>query len=215
MRFNSKWSFCALAGLAVAASAAPDFSVAQTLTAADSPSGAAFFDLEGDGDLDLAITVDNPDRTLIYTNTGGVFTLAQTVNMGAGVSAGDIASGDWDRDGDIDLAVAMQNNSEVRFLTNIGGVLTFGASTAVGDNPRRLLAADFDRDGDLDLACANRDTNNVSVLTNTAGAFTNAFIASGEASMKGRPIAATAAAIMLRCALAVGAGSLAAQGVRQ
>jgi hypothetical protein len=180
MRFNSKWSFCALAGLAVGASAAPDFAVAQTLAAADSPSGAAFFDLEGDGDLDLAITVDNPDRTLVYTNTGGVFTLAQTVNMGAGVSAGDIAAGDWDRDGDIDLAVALQNNAQVQLLTNINGVLTFGAATTVGENSRRLIASDFDGDGDLDLACANRDTNNVSVLTNTAGAFTNTFVATGD-----------------------------------
>ena len=67
--------------------------------------GALFFDLEGDGDLDLYVANYGPDR--LYRNDGELrFTEVSSEHAlgGDGWSAG-VAAADFDRDGDLDLYV--------------------------------------------------------------------------------------------------------------
>jgi hypothetical protein len=130
-------------------------------------SGAAFFDADRDGFIDLYILngaalpgYDGPTGTnALFRNDGdGTFTdvtaASGTGDPGFGMAA---ATGDADNDGFPDLYVA--NHGANRFYQNDGdGSFTDITSTArVGDDGWGAHAAfsDVDRDGDLDLYVAN------------------------------------------------------------
>jgi hypothetical protein len=133
------------------------------------PTGMVAFDLEGDGDMDLATTTDNNDLGQIVTlrNTGGTF--ASQVFATGGVNPSAIVAGDFDVDGDQDLAAADEDANRISALANTGAG-TFGAATSfpVGAHPTHLEAADFDGNGSLDLATVNRDSDTLMVLLNSA-----------------------------------------------
>ncbi len=129
-------------------------------------------DVDGDGDLDLAVlgfyvvyNVSATDRLVLLLNQGpdgdGNWQFAhQEVPLGA-VSAGasDLAWGDFDGDGDHDLAVGSDGATVV--YRNDGGVLVPLANELPGyweDSSytgaydlRSIIWADADNDGDLDL----------------------------------------------------------------
>ncbi len=77
--------------------------------------GALFFDVEGDGDLDLLVTTAGTTRNLLYVNDGsGRFTeeaerrglrWPATTAATGGSNTFSAAAADWDHDGDLDLAV--------------------------------------------------------------------------------------------------------------
>ena len=131
-------------------------------------SGAAFFDADNDGDLDLYIANGSTFSTyleqsgpgnLLYTNTGeGTFTDA-TVASGtghAGWGTG-VAVGDINNDGYRDLYLSNYGSNT---LYMNGGGNTFTDHTqraAVGGDAFSASAAffDFDLDGDLDLYVSN------------------------------------------------------------
>ncbi len=132
--------------------------------------GAALFDMDGDGDLDAYLIQggvlsqkegarDAAPGNQLYANDGeGNFTNV-TVGSGAddkGYGMG-VASGDYDSDGDVDLYVSnlngnvlLQNDGSGHFTdtTETAGVgcTTWSASSAF---------VDYDRDGDLDLFVSN------------------------------------------------------------
>ncbi len=132
----------------------PDFSIG---------TGAAWFDYDDDGDLDLYVTT-RQGANLLYENDGaGSFTeVASTVgaddaaNDGAGVSVADI-----DNDGDLDLFLA--NSLEDTLLRNElveTGTATFTDITAgsgiTGDERGSSASwGDYDGDGFLDLYVAH------------------------------------------------------------
>ena len=149
------------------------FQSAVSLPAGNQPEAAALFDADGDGDLDLAVTSDAPDKVTIYLNDGaGNFAPGQTVFTGAGSSPNTPAAADFDGDGDWDLAVSLKNTNQLLLVVNTGGTFSTGAAFAVGQEPRRVVAADFTGDGRADVMVSNRNSNNVSFLVNNgAGGF--------------------------------------------
>lgn len=134
-------------------------------TAAESTRGAAWGDLDNDGDLDLAVAnADQPGR--LYRNDGvtaeglplftPVWSSADLVVDGSSVDWGDL-----DGDGDLDLALGTvhQNN---RIYCNQEGRLDGNACwrSQEADRTRSLVWGDVDGDGDLDLATGNQDSVN-------------------------------------------------------
>jgi len=125
--------------------------------------GAALFDMDGDGDLDLYLVQSGSVRdsgkkdpsSRLYRNRGdGTF---DDVTSGSGVDVGGygmgVASGDYDNDGDADLfvtnagpSVLLRNDGAGRFVnvTKAAGVAGQGWSTSAA-------FFDADADGDLDL----------------------------------------------------------------
>jgi len=145
---------------------------ANTLTGAD---------LDGDGDVDLAVANSLPSlysaryisNVTVLTNDGsGVFT--STGEFFTGADAQSIAAGDFDGDGDVDLAVACygdllipQDTGQVSVLLNKGdGTFAQDVILATGAGPRSITAADLDHDSDLDLAVANEDDSTIEVFLN-------------------------------------------------
>ncbi len=158
---------------------------AQNVLVGSQPSSVAAGDFDNDGDVDLATTVDGPDRIVVLLNNGaGTYSLGPTTFLPNSSSPQDIIAANLDGKGGIDLAVAVRDpQGSVLIMKNNGGA-TFSimSSVNVGDRPRGLTAADMDNDGDIDLALANRDSNNASVLTNNgAGGFSaSTFFAGAE-----------------------------------
>lgn len=137
-------------------------------TIASTPEQTATGDLDGDGDCDLAVTCDGPDRVRLLMNDGvGGFGTAIDVNLPSGSSAKGLCAGDLDGDLDLDLAVALHGTDQVIVLVNQGGgAFTLGATYPVGQGPRHVVAAFLDGNTTLDLAVACRDNASVDVLLN-------------------------------------------------
>ncbi len=174
-------------GVAGTAAAQVDFDPGIAVTMGTEPSGAAFGDFDADGDLDLATTVDGPDRIQLALNDGaGGFTLGPASLLGASSSPQDLIAGDFDGDGLPDLAVAVRDPAgAVLIMRNSGGgVFAPVQSIGVGERPRGLAAADIDGDGDLDLAVVAREGNSAHVLTNSGGSFVATTLATGAEPRK-------------------------------
>ncbi|MFC2076291.1 CRTAC1 family protein [candidate division KSB1 bacterium] len=131
-------------------------------------SGAALFDYDNDGDMDVYLvnaagqpgkSYDNPPRNSLYRNDGNLRFTDVTEEAGvddAGYGAG-CCAGDYDNDGDTDLYVT---NYAADILYRNEGDGTFTDVTAAAGLGNGLwgvgcLFADFDVDGDLDLYVAN------------------------------------------------------------
>lgn len=138
-------------------------------------SGAALFDYDSDGDLDLYLVqgqrlgpdgpiTDGEDawRDRLYRNDGSgeqrhftdVTTQSGIVATGYGMGA---ATGDVDNDGDIDIYVTQYGVNQLWLNQGDGTFVDGTAQAGVGDEGWGTSAAffDYDHDGDLDLAVTN------------------------------------------------------------
>lgn len=129
--------------------------------------GAAWFDYDRDGDLDLYMTNRVGANHLWRNDGGGVFVdvaaalgVADASHDGAGVAAAD-----FDNDGDLDLYLA-NGDQDVFYKNQLSetGVATFTDVTAtafpgISTLQRGTSASwgDYDRDGFLDLYVANHE----------------------------------------------------------
>jgi subtilisin-like proprotein convertase family protein len=127
----------------------------------------AWGDVDGDGDLDLAIG-NSGDPNQLYRNNGGTLTLDTAWNPESRTTQ-DMAWGDVDGDGDLDLLVGNAGQANQLYRNN-GGTLTL--DTAWNPEPRgtRSVAwGDVDGDGDLDLLVANQYAPNQLYLNGERG----------------------------------------------
>ncbi|WP_287130417.1 VCBS repeat-containing protein [Candidatus Cyanaurora vandensis] len=138
----------------------------------DDVSSLVIGDLDGDGDLDLAIGTDFAIN--IFKNDGnGTFTLSQVKYLIRG-SASDVAVGDLDGDGDLDLAATAGYDYTVyiAILKNdgTGNFRTTSSRDSSREYPTSIAVGDLDGDADLDLVVGNADVNSVTVLENNGDA---------------------------------------------
>lgn len=158
-------AFLVLALTLLPAAAQVAFEPAVNLPVGLRPLGVALGDVDADGDLDLAVTVDDPASGVsVWLNNGsGRFTFSS--NLAIAPQVEHLLLTDLDRDGDLDLAVTNRSESAVSvFLNNGLGDFSGPRHYPVGARPRGPSVADLDRDGHVDLLVANRDGGKVSLL---------------------------------------------------
>lgn len=136
----------------------------------------AWGDMDGDGDLDLAVgnsffsDDEEPQGIQLYKNQAATLTLAWHTT-GHDTAAQSVAWGDMDNDGDLDLlsGEAFRPN---RIYENSANTL-WSAQSLPAIEPGRVIDmawGDSDSDGDLDLAVS--ESANLRVYTNQEGQFT-------------------------------------------
>jgi len=122
-------------------------------------------DLDGDGDIDIAVGNQFGWSVSVLLNHGdGTFGNRRSYG---GANVWDVYAEDFDGDGDFDLAVANSwGGRGVSILLNRGdATFTWHGEYSVERNPRQVYGGDFDSDGDMDLAVTT-DTY-LSILVNS------------------------------------------------
>lgn len=138
------------------------------------PESLVLADLDGDGDLDVAVADQAVGRVIVLWNGGGrAFTPASPISVPRYPQA--IAAGDLEGDTDTDLVVAVGDSDigepgagEVVVLRNAGDGGFALESLATGD-VFDVLLWDLDGNETLDLAVANRGSGGVGLIENAAG----------------------------------------------
>jgi hypothetical protein len=122
-------------------------------------------DLNGDGNLDLAVTNFSGSNVGVLLGKGdGTFSAPKTYHVGEGPFT--IAISDFNGDGYQDLATGNNSNTVSVLLGKGDGAFQTSEQYPAGNSPASVAAGDFNGDGRLDLVAANRGTNTVSVLLN-------------------------------------------------
>jgi hypothetical protein len=129
--------------------------------------GLALGNIDGDGDVDLAVSYNDSNGNawlaLFANNGSGAFTrTSQTIAIGQSVGA--LAFGDVDHDTDLDLFILSQGTSEALIRLNNGvGSFSGSRSEYLSYFPSQLIVGDFDADGDLDFG-ATQTTSGSTLL---------------------------------------------------
>jgi hypothetical protein len=124
-------------------------------------------DIDGDGDLDLAVANGRDSDISIFRNNGaGGF--SDRVDLSVRYPPNDISFGDADKDGDLDLVAGTESSTNATLFFN-GGTGTFGVGRLLNlgfNQPRSMKFADPDEDGDNDLLTRDVLGNRIGLLLN-------------------------------------------------
>ncbi len=146
-------------------------------------------DLDGDGQLDLAIAqvLSNDVSVLLGSGDGG-FSGPLRSPVGLGPVA--LVAGDFSGDGRLDVASVNPTTNDVTVALGAGNASwRIVQQLTVGQSPVALVQADFNRDGRLDLATANQGSDDVSILL---GLGTGALKSEESVSVGNQPVAIVA-----------------------
>lgn len=153
------------------------------VAAGDGPRAAVLFDLNRDGNRDLAVvSLFDSTISLILGDGMGTFTRLRNVDVTQLAPHG-IATGDFNEDGILDLVTANRDSNTMGlFLADGQGGLRDPTIFATGKGPRWIAVADFNEDNHADLAITNRDDDNVTIMLGDGlGGFRSAAaVASGD-----------------------------------
>lgn len=120
------------------------------------PIDLAAADLDGDGDLDLAVANTSGGIVSVLRNNGsGSFLTPLQLPTSTLASLVNVKAGDMDGDGDVDLVAGGASSNQIYVLLNSGAgtfapAAAYSAPLGVGG----MTLADFDADGDLDAIVA-------------------------------------------------------------
>lgn len=131
----------------------------------------ALGDLDGDGDLDVAVAGNScPIRLQILENVGGgQLAVLQTVAFD-GAYAHDLDLGDLDGDGDLDVVIVSALTDESVLFANDGqGTMSQQLVLRDGLLPLSVTIADMDGDRLPDVVTMNFDSGDASVWRNAGG----------------------------------------------
>jgi len=144
--------------------------------------GAAFGDMDGDGDLDVFVANGaGAKKNALYRNLGedGWESLTTSVAVSVLRDSASAAWGDIDGDGDLDLFVANRNGANNELYVNQGGLqggtegeffaVLAGEEVTDGGKSSHALLHDFDGDGDNEIFVSNDGQDNFFYL-NLGGA---------------------------------------------
>lgn len=123
-------------------------------------------DFDGDGDIDLAVGLEQNDSVLIYKNDGtGHFSYFSSFLDEA--SPYEFFASDFDADGDIDLAIIHVWWGTISVFKNDGsGNFTFSGTYGVGSECYCINGGDLDNDGDIDLIAGDARFGRIRVYMN-------------------------------------------------
>jgi len=124
-------------------------------------------DVDGDGDLDLAVGLHG-DSLAVLLNERGRLSEKASWRVEEPMSFGALAFGDWNNDGDPDLAVAL-DDAPNRLYDNRGGSFELVWRSNESDQSKSVAWGDWDGDGDLDLAVGNSHNEPNRLYENSAG----------------------------------------------
>ena len=137
---------------------------AELLPLGRDPQGLALGDFDGDGDVDVAISLYIGSAVEVLSNDGtGAFERTSFVRLGqffgGFVYPRLVQAGDIDGDGDLDLVANEIGGGRLAVLRNEGGrfgrAREYRAPVIAGERPgiAALQLVDLDGDGDLDIGC--------------------------------------------------------------
>ncbi|HAY68329.1 MAG TPA: hypothetical protein DCY82_08605, partial [Acidimicrobiaceae bacterium] len=118
--------------------------------------GAAFADLDGDGDLDVISASLGDDKVAWYSNTAGQFGPQQIITLNADLVES-VEAADVDADGSLDVISVSALDDKVAWYQG-NGAGSFGPEQIISTNPDypvALTTADLDGDLDPDVITAS------------------------------------------------------------
>jgi hypothetical protein len=151
-------------------------------------------DFDGQGGLDLAVSLYDSNQVAFLFNTGNGF--SPPLSYPTGTQPSSITAADFNGDGLADVALVNRlSNSVTILIRQPAGGFAAEPAVATGTLPGGIASADFNVDGRPDLAVTNYTSGTVSVLLRRAT--NDGFVSEGDAAVSTGPVGIAAADIDL------------------